>query len=560
MPERLIGWFKVSPERLKVVLEDITYGSEAGGRFYALVATSTLIACLGLVANSTAVIIGAMLVAPLMTPIFGISLALVRGDPRLLGRAIRAEVVGVLLGVGLAAVFGSLPLALEVTPEMLARTQPNLLDLLVAVLAGFAGSYAMIDERLSPALPGVAIATAIVPPIANSGLCLAVGAYQGAYGSFLLFLANLLSILIVSSATFIAAGLASRVPWDEKWGLAKRFGMPGLGFLLVAAVLTHALVRIVQDRYLTNSVNKVITAELSQLPTTAMFRMVHQQSQGKLYILATVRTPKVISPNRVKAIQEALTRQLARPTELILRCVLTKDISATGSTSEVTAENLNRSFLSKKVAPEVAEIQLSEQALREALISRPELDLMDVELLHFPRGPVILATLQGPRVLVPSEVQELEKSIQERLQNPSIRLLARCLTTVEVDSQGHILYGWSHFGSQTPAQNALREQIENAVRQEFRRFPDIFPTNVDAAPQDDVWRVRVEVVGSRVISPKEAADLEQRVSGQVDHPVKVILWSKAQAMVTPNGYSSVEEFTQKRLEKSDEARGDGSPP
>jgi uncharacterized hydrophobic protein (TIGR00271 family) len=206
------------------------------------VATSTLIACLGLVANSTAVIIGAMLVAPLMTPIFGIALALVRGEPRLLGRALRAEGVGVLLGVGIATLFGVMPLALEATPEMLARTQPNLLDLLVAVLAGFAGSYAMIDERLSPALPGVAIATAIVPPVANTGLCLAVGAYQGAYGSFLLFLANFLSILIVSCATFIAGGLARGVPWAEKWGLFKRFGVPALGFLVVTALLTHALV------------------------------------------------------------------------------------------------------------------------------------------------------------------------------------------------------------------------------------------------------------------------------------------------------------------------------
>jgi uncharacterized membrane protein len=84
------------------------------------------------------------------------------------------------LAVGIAAILGIFPLALQVTPEMLARTEPNLLDLLVAVLAGFAGTYALIDARLSPALPGVAIATAVVPPLANSGLCLAMGAFAGA--------------------------------------------------------------------------------------------------------------------------------------------------------------------------------------------------------------------------------------------------------------------------------------------------------------------------------------------------------------------------------------------
>jgi uncharacterized hydrophobic protein (TIGR00271 family) len=155
-----------------VVIDEINYGSEPAVRFYALVATSTLIAAFGLIANSVAVIIGAMVVAPLMTPIFGMALALVRGDTKLLGRAFQAEVLGVILAVGVSTIFGSLPLALEATPEMLARTQPNLLDLLVAMLAGFAGSYAMIEERLSPALPGVAIAVAVVPPLANAGLCL----------------------------------------------------------------------------------------------------------------------------------------------------------------------------------------------------------------------------------------------------------------------------------------------------------------------------------------------------------------------------------------------------
>jgi uncharacterized hydrophobic protein (TIGR00271 family) len=554
-----LNWLRVSPQRLKTVLEEINYGSEPGGRFYALVATSTLIASLGLIANSTAVIIGAMLVAPLMTPIFGLSLALVRGKPRLLGRALRAEVVGVVLGVALAALFGSLPLALEVTPEMLARTQPNLLDLLVAVLAGFAGSYAMIDERLSPTLPGVAIATAIVPPVANTGLCLAMGAYQGAYGSFLLFLANFLSILIVASATFIAAGLARRVPWSEKWGVIKRFGVPGVGFLVVAVLLTQTMIRIVQDRYLTDSIKKVISSKLAHFPTTAMIRMNHQMSQGKIIILATVRTPGVIPPNRVKSIQEALTRQLATPTQLIMRCVLTKDISATGSTSEATNANLNGSFLTEKVTPTVLRVQFAEQAIREILISRPELELIDVDLLKFPRGPYILATLQGPRVLIPSEIQEFEKKIQERLKDPEIHLLVRCISTVEVDDTGRILYGWSHLGKQDPAQKALMEQIVNAVREKFKEFLDIFATSVDAAPRDDSWQVRVEVVGARIISPREAASIERDVSRQVQRQIKIFFWSKVQAMVSPEGYSSVEDFTRKRLEKLEEVKSDVEP-
>jgi uncharacterized hydrophobic protein (TIGR00271 family) len=555
MPQRLINLIKVSPEHQEKVLEDISSSSEPDSRFYAMVAASTLIACLGLVANSAAVIIGAMLVAPLMTPLFGISMALVRGEPRLLGRALRAEIVGVLLGLGLGTLFGILPLALEVTPEMLARTQPNLLDLLVAVLAGFAGAFAMIDERLSPTLPGVAIATAIVPPIANSGLCLAVGAFQGAYGSFLLFLANALSIVIVSCATFIAGGLARKIPWGEKWGLFKRFGVPILGFLLVVILLTGALVRIVHERTLTMSINNVISSELTRFPTTAMLRQNHQVRQGKLFVLATVRTPKVISPDRVKDIQKALSQKIGLPTELIMRCVLTKDISATGATSEVTSENLNGTFITEKVAPDVLKLQFAEQALREILISRPDLDLVDVDLLHFPRGPCILATLQGTRVLIPSEVQEFQQKIQARLQDKSMHLLVRCLVAVDVDAAGRILYGWSHLGKPDPAQKALMVRIQGAVREKFRRFDDLFATNVDAAPKDDSWQVRVEVEGARIISPREAAAIEKEVSRDLGREIKIFFWSKGQAMVTPKGYDSVEDFTKKRLEKLEEVKG-----
>jgi uncharacterized hydrophobic protein (TIGR00271 family) len=543
-----IKWLRIEPKRIPVVLEEINYGSEPGGRYYTLVAISVLIATFGLIANSTAVIIGAMVVAPLMTPIFGMALALVRGDAKLLGRSLRAETVGVVLAVGVSAIFGSLPLALEVTPEMLVRTQPNLLDLLVAILAGFAGAYAMIDEHLSPALPGVAIAVAVVPPLANTGLCLAMGAYLGMYGSFLLFLANVLSILLVAAAVFIAAGLAKRIELESTWELMRRFGVAGLGFIVVAGILTHALVQIVRQRHLTNAIQESVASEFSQIPASALVNIVHQTHEGKLYILATMRSPKVASPDRIKLIQENLSKKLNRPTELIVRTILAKDVSATGSTSQVTAQNLDGFFLAGKLPPEVAKVQLAEQSLRETLASRPELTLMDVDLLHFPRGPVILATIQGSRMLIPLEVRQFEKAMQERLQNPDLGLLVRSLITADVDGQGRILYGEAHFGAETPEEKALREKIETAVREEFKQLPDVLLTNVDAVRRDGFWSVRGEAVGPRVASTRNVVELEKAISGKIGQPVKILLWTRAEAMVTSEGYTSVEDYTEKRLE------------
>ena len=124
----------ITPERSKIVREDIADGSEPEIRFYILVVVSTMIAAFGLVSNSTAVVIGAMLVAPLMTPIFGIALALIRSDARLLGRAMQAEVAGVVAAILMGFILGKIYPGLEPTGEMLARTQPQIFDLLVAIL------------------------------------------------------------------------------------------------------------------------------------------------------------------------------------------------------------------------------------------------------------------------------------------------------------------------------------------------------------------------------------------------------------------------------------------
>ena len=116
----------LTEERKLLVFETLSSGSDPRGSFFLLVAVSTLIAAFGLVMNSTAVVIGAMLVAPLMTPILGLSLALVRGDTRLLGRASRSESAGIVVAIFASALLGYIVPYFEATPEMLSRTQPNL--------------------------------------------------------------------------------------------------------------------------------------------------------------------------------------------------------------------------------------------------------------------------------------------------------------------------------------------------------------------------------------------------------------------------------------------------
>jgi len=182
-------------------------------RFVVLLVLSALIAALGLANDSAAVVIGAMLIAPLMTPMLGSAAAIVEGWPRrflgtfivVLVGALLAIVVGYLVTVLMPRLHPGSPL----TGEIIARTAPNLVDLGIALAAGAAGAYIMIRSEASSALPGVGIAVALVPPLAAVGITAGVGERDLAMGALLLFVTNLLAIIFAAGVTFSLAGFGA---------------------------------------------------------------------------------------------------------------------------------------------------------------------------------------------------------------------------------------------------------------------------------------------------------------------------------------------------------------
>jgi uncharacterized hydrophobic protein (TIGR00271 family) len=177
------------------VMAHVRDGGDLTPRFALMTVLSCGIAILGLLQNSVAVIIGAMLVSPLMGPIVALGFSLTTVDYRQMKRSVLALAVGLALSLVISIVIVSVsPLQAE-TPEILARTNPNLFDLLVAVFSGLAGGYAVI-KRKGEAIVGVAIATALMPPLAVVGYGVATLKMQIALGSFLLFMTNLLAIAL----------------------------------------------------------------------------------------------------------------------------------------------------------------------------------------------------------------------------------------------------------------------------------------------------------------------------------------------------------------------------
>ena len=533
--------FKVSSERKTQIIEEIGLGSEPRGSFYALLLTASMIASFGLMADSTAVVIGAMLVSPLMTPIQGISLALVRGDGRLLGHAVRSEVVGALLAICVPAVFGMLPINVEATPEMLARTQPNLLDLLVAVLAGFAGAYAMIDERISPALPGVAIATAIVPPLANCGLCLGLGAYAGALGSFLLFFANVLSILLITALVFMVAGLAPRWKWASPWDFARRFGPTTLGFILVGAFLTQALIGIVRIRGVNHNIRVVLDEELKNYTLTSLDRFISTIRKDSVEVLAMIRSSRIASPDQVKTIQTALSKKLGQEVQLVVRNTLAKDVSATGGTGQVMNETLDGTFMSSKTGDRQRILKNAEQILWELLAARPDFQLESVDYGQLQRGRAIFATLNGLRPPTIEEIRKTERLLQERLKDDQLNLIIRFVPSILMDRHGHALYGWTHYGEDTPEQQQLFEKIRNAIQEIFKTdYYNLHPVGIHFNALQKPLAVLIEAAGRTEAAQEERSVIEKKIAEAVQQPVQVSLWLKPEVVQTPSGEATIQ--------------------
>ncbi|NCF69003.1 MAG: DUF389 domain-containing protein [Chloroflexi bacterium] len=232
---------KLSPKRQAIVRSEMRHDAKADIDFYVLMVLAASIALFGLLQDSAAVIIGAMLVAPLMSPILAMAHSIVRGQLKMLREAAESAVNGIVLAITVAALLSLFLLAIGIplhpTDEILARTQPNFLDLLVALASGAAAAYAISRSEVGAALPGVAIAAALVPPLAVVGYGLGTAQFDSALGAMFLFLTNLAAIVLAAAIVFLLLGFRppTRTDRDEQ----ARFGlkMAVIGLVLIAVPL-----------------------------------------------------------------------------------------------------------------------------------------------------------------------------------------------------------------------------------------------------------------------------------------------------------------------------------
>jgi len=180
----------------------------ASGNYILLMVLSVLLTSLGLFLNSPSVVIGAMVLAPLMSPIIALSMGVLRSDVGLSRKAFMTVLLGIILALGLSAGMAWFIPFHEVTHEIAGRLHPSMLDLMVAILSGIAGALANARENIAKSLPGVAIAVALVPPLCVAGIGLGWWQLDIFYGAMLLFLTNLTGIILAAGLTFMLMGFA----------------------------------------------------------------------------------------------------------------------------------------------------------------------------------------------------------------------------------------------------------------------------------------------------------------------------------------------------------------
>ncbi len=208
-------------------------------RMSAFMGLSVTIAVMGISANSAAVVIGAMLLAPLTTPLMGVAVSITMGWRQRAFSAIGVTLLLTALGLGIAIALAAAIPQIGLTNELVSRTSPDLRDLVVALAAGGAGAYATIRSDLSATLPGVAVAVALVPPLASAGIAFHLGRYSLASGAMLLYGANLVAIVLASISVLLAVGF---VPSRRLRDASPRVAFASFSVVVGTAIVSVPLV------------------------------------------------------------------------------------------------------------------------------------------------------------------------------------------------------------------------------------------------------------------------------------------------------------------------------
>lgn len=296
-------FFNALPDKTDetATVEQISDGVTFRGANLWVLIFAIFIACLGLNLNSTAVIIGAMLISPLMGPIIGMGLAVGRADLELLKRSLTNYGVSTVISVLTAALYFQLTPLTEAQSELLARTSPTLYDVLIALFGGAAGILALSTGGKGNVIPGVAIATALMPPLCTAGYGLAMGEWSFFFGACYLFFIN---TVFIALATYLGVRLLQFKPkqFVDKARLAvvNRY----IAVIVVVTMLpaVYMTTQIIRQSVFENHVKQFVKQELNQPGT----RILSEQADRETKTLDVVALGATLPNEMIEAARQRL--------------------------------------------------------------------------------------------------------------------------------------------------------------------------------------------------------------------------------------------------------------
>lgn len=297
--------------------------------FFVLLILATIIATYGLISDSPATVIGAMIVAPLMQPIIATTAAVVMGSLRRALLALALVLCGALLVVLLAALLTrTLPdilISFETNNEIVSRISPGLIALLTALASGAAGAFIATREEISDSLAGVAIAISLVPPLCVVGIAAAHQHWAAALGASLLFMTNFLAILMAGGVVFLLVGLG-KLANSERDKATRRNGLILIvaATLLVAVPLTVTTTQSVRGA-LENRIAVDVVLVWLQDSASELEKVVVAQEEVDVYVTGT-------PGNRpVQVLADSMAEALSRPIIVSLRQIPSETVRTASS-------------------------------------------------------------------------------------------------------------------------------------------------------------------------------------------------------------------------------------
>jgi len=315
---------KAATVNQRAVIKDVYLEVDITAGYFFLLTTANLIALSGLITNNTSVIIGAMLISPLMGPILSSGFAFITGDSLIGRRALKKITLSVILTIIVAAFATTLSPLQDLTGEILARIRPNLYDLGVAFLAGTAGALAICTKRnYLTIVPGVAIATAVIPPLSVTGFGIGTLNMRVALGGFFLFFTNFVAIIICTCLVFYVYGFRPGMVTETDKATTKIRLLTLLGILfLISLPLLYTLHRTITEARLRKNIEYTLKTDFDRERLSHLAGFTYVDGKDKLMLSATVNTIAYFKDKEINRIEGNISSYLGRPVALDIEQVL----------------------------------------------------------------------------------------------------------------------------------------------------------------------------------------------------------------------------------------------